>query len=256
MFAPEFALEGGGFRPEYFRELAELEENNFWFKARNKLIIWAIKQFFPHQQSYLEIGCGTGFVLRGVAESFPEARLTGSEIFSTGIPYASNRVPQADLIQMDARAIPYKEHFDLVGAFDVLEHIEEDDEVLSQVYKATRPQGGLMLTVPQHPWLWSQQDEHACHVRRYTRNELRHKVQMAGFEVLYQSSFVSLLLPLMWLSRRFGTVSKDPSQLSELRIGKFLNAALSQAMALEALAIRAGLRFPAGGSLLLVARKN
>lgn len=254
-FSPELALGGAGFRPEYFQELVQLESASFWFRARNRLIIWALNSFFSRQRDYLEIGCGTGFVLNAVADSFPNAKIFGSEIFSAGLAYTAHRVPRANLMQMDARAIPYREHFDVVGAFDVLEHIEEDTEVLGQVYKAVKPQGGLLLTVPQHPWLWSHQDEYACHVRRYTNDELRQKVQAAGFEVLYQTSFVSLLLPLMWMSRRFGTAAKDPEKLSELRSGRLTNTFLGKIMALELAAIRKGLRFPAGGSLLLVGRR-
>lgn len=254
--APELALSGGGFRPEHFRELAELEMGNFWFQARNQLIIWALQRYFPDLRCFLEIGCGTGFVLSGVAAAFQAAKLTGSEIFSAGLPYAAERLPQAELLQMDARTIPYVEHFDVVGAFDVLEHIAEDEQVLHEIHKALHPRGGLILTIPQHPWLWSYQDEYACHVRRYTVTELRKKIAAAGFTILYDTSFVSLLLPMMWLSRRRYSVQNDYNPLSELRISRLANLILGMFMALERRLIQLGVRFPAGGSLLLVARKS
>ena len=90
---------------------------------------------------------------------------------------------------MDARRIPFEREFDVVGAFDVLEHIVEDEDVLGQMFKATRPGGGLLVTVPQHPFLWSASDEHAMHQRRYSRAELRRKV-----ERLVSRSSESLLL--------------------------------------------------------------
>jgi SAM-dependent methyltransferase len=249
-------LSGGGFRAEYFQGLAELEAGNFWFQARNKLIIWALRRFFPDLCRFLEIGCGTGFVLSGVAAAFPTAELTGSEIFSAGLPHATSRVPRAELLQMDARVIPYVEHFDVVGAFDVLEHIVEDEQVLRQIYKTLRPAGGIVLTVPQHPWLWSRQDQLACHVRRYTDAELRFKVAEAGFTVIYDSSFVSLLLPFLWISRRLGQTAEDADPLAELRTSRLTNRFLSSAMTAERLLIRLGVRFSAGGSLLLVARRG
>ena len=64
-----------------------------------------------------------------------------------------------------------------------------------------RPGGGFMATVPQHPALWSLQDEHAHHVRRYTARGLRRKVEAAGFEVVRMTSFVSLLLPMLVAAR-------------------------------------------------------
>jgi len=256
ILAPDLAEQGGGFRPEAFEQLATLEAAHFWFRARNQLIIWALKRFFPEMLRYLEIGCGTGFVLSGVASAFPNTEIAGSEIFSAGLPYATKRAPQAELMQMDARAIPYAEHFDVVAAFDVLEHIEADTQVLSEMHNAVRPGGGMVLTVPQHPWLWSHQDEYACHVRRYVAAELKSKVEDAGFEVFYQNSFVSLLLPLMWASRRLGRAEKESPSMSEVHIGRITNNILASVMALELFAIRNGLRFPGGGSLILVARRT
>lgn len=174
--APELASDGGGFRPESFAELARLEADNFWFRARNKLIIWALRRHFPRMTRYLEIGCGTGSVLSVVSEAYPEARATGSEVFSVGSPHAAKCVEDTELIQMDARQIPYVNEFDVIGAFDVLEHIQEDDTVLLKMYRALKPSGGIAITVPQHPRQWSYQGDYACHVRRYRMGEMREKV--------------------------------------------------------------------------------
>jgi SAM-dependent methyltransferase len=254
-WAPELALAGGGFKPEYFDTLATLEAGNFWFRSRNALITWALKRYFPDLRSFLEIGCGTGFVLSGVAAAFPRAALAGSEVFSEGLTFASRRVKGADFMQMDGRRIPYEEEFDAVGAFDVIEHIEEDEAVLAAMRRAIRPGGGLLLTVPQHPWLWSASDEYACHVRRYTADEIHAKVSNAGLEILRSTSFVSLLLPAMLLSRRRGQNGKAFDPVDEFRIGRFTNRALEAVLRLELALIRAGISLPAGGSRLIVARR-
>lgn len=254
-FAPGLSSDEG-FKDAYFHELVKLEAKNFWFRARNKLILWALRRYFPGTKSLLEIGCGTGFVLSGVAAANPQMKLSGSEISSTGLAYAANRVPGAEVFQMDARAIPFYDEFDVVGAFDVLEHIEEDEVVLGQMHRAIRPGGGILLTVPQHKFLWSHADEHAYHVRRYAAHDLVTKLTAAGFKVERVTSFVSLLLPLMMASRsRRPATGEEYDPLAELRIGGLSNALLEKVMDIERLAIRAGLNFPAGGSLLLVARK-
>ncbi len=98
---------------------------------------------------YLEIGCGTGYVLSGVAQAYPAATVVGTEVFSVGLPYAASRVRSAELLQMDARQIPYVSEFDVIGAFDVLEHIDEDELVLNSMFRALRPGGGIAITVPQ-----------------------------------------------------------------------------------------------------------
>lgn len=254
-FAPESAIATSGFNPEVFSELASLEAGNFWFEARNHLLVWALRRHFPRMQSFLEIGCGTGFVLDGVSKAFPEARMAGSEILSAGLPFAAARLGQAELLQMDARLIPYKEEFEVVGAFDVLEHIEEDEDVLAEIHRALTSGGGAIFTVPQHQWLWSVTDEHACHVRRYRVGELRRKVERAGFRVDLDTSFVSLLLPMMVASRlsRKDALADDPN--AELRLSPVLNRMLLAVMAVERVLIKVGMRFPIGGSGLLVARK-
>lgn len=256
--APELAHNGDGFHPEYFKELARLEAGNFWFQTRNKLIIHALQTYFPDPKSFFEIGCGTGFVLSAIGAAFPNAALTGSEIFIDGLVYAARRLPHAGFFQMDACRIPFESHFDVIGAFDVLEHIKEDQTVLMEIYRALRPGGGVILTVPQHPWLWSRQDEMACHVRRYTRSALIQKVTRAGFEITYITSFISLLLPFMWISRRLrqrGCKIKSFDPLAELKINPFVNWIFGIVMKLERIMIRLGVRFPIGGSLLCVARK-
>lgn len=257
-FAPELASQCSGFQPDYFASLAQLEARNFWFTSRNRLITWALAKHFAPFQSCLEIGCGTGFVLSGMAAAFPGRTYAGSEVYCEGLAFAQQRLPAGtELFQMDARAIPYLAHWDLIAACDVLEHIEDDRLALRQIHQALRPGGGLILTVPQHQWLWSAQDELACHVRRYTRQEMLEKLQAAGFEVLDSRSFVSMLLPIMWLSRkRLKDEASPVDPMNELRLPGWLNTALSATMRIELALIGAGLRFPVGGSLLVCARKR
>jgi SAM-dependent methyltransferase len=256
-FAPELAHQSEGFEADYFGRLSTLEAGNFWFRSRNRIIIWALQRYFPRAKRFLEIGCGTGFVLSGIRNARPELELFGSEIFSAGLSFAAQRLPGVELFQMDARKIPFQDEFDVIGGFDVIEHINDDVEVLSQIHKATTRRGGLLLTVPQHPFLWSQSDDFARHVRRYRARELRDKVRGAGFEVLRITSFVSLLMPLLMLSRfkrRLSDAEFDP--MDEFDISSLTNTSLEKVMDAERILIRAGLSFPFGGSLLLIARRN
>lgn len=255
-YAPDLAYSGGGFKISYFADLAQLEAGHFWFQVRNQLIIWAIKRYCSQVRSFLEIGCGTGYVLSGIAKAYPDVKLQGSEIFTAGLAFAAGRQPTIDFMQMDARDIPFVDEFDAIGAFDVLEHIEEDEQVLVQIHKALNPHGILLITVPQHPWLWSQADSYAHHVRRYTAKELRGKVENAGFQIIRITSFMSLLLPLMFFSRmRQRQLKAEYDPTAELKISVWLNTILKTIFRLEQIIIRFGLSLPAGGSLLLVAKK-
>ena len=244
-----------GFNPDFFARLAEIEDSNFWFRARNELIQWALRNYFPDAKSFFEVGCGTGFVLAGIRESFPRTRLAGSEIFADGLTIAKTRLPNVELYQMDARAIPFECEFDVVGAFDVLEHVIEDANVLAQMFKAAQRGGGLLVTVPQHPFLWSASDQYARHQRRYNCSELRRKVESAGFQIQRITSFNSLLLPLMLWSRLQRKRNHDFQPWHEFEIGTTLNKTLESILKFERMVIKTGASFPAGGSLLLVGRK-
>jgi len=255
-FAPDIAGGGAGFNPAHFAEFARLEADNFWFRARNRLITWAVGRHFGRAKSLLEVGCGTGYVLSGIAAAFPGMRLAGSEAATAGLAFAAARVPHAAFLQMDARRIPFREEFDVAGAFDVIEHIEDDRAVLGELRGAVAPGGGVVLTVPQHPFLWSGHDVSQRHVRRYTARELRDKAVAAGLEVIRMTSFVTLLMPLMLLSRLMRRRAReDYESLAELKVPAWLNLPLERALDLERALIRAGLSLPAGGSLLLVARR-
>ncbi len=255
-YAPEFAHGGGGFKSDHFSALYCSEEANFWFRSRNQVILWAIKKYYPDFHSLLEIGCGTGYVLSGVAKKFPYKNLHGSEIFTEGLRFSSTRLPSVNFVQMDARCIPYVNEFDIIGVFDVLEHIEEDEQVLAQIYSALKPRGVMLLTVPQHPWLWSETDKRACHVRRYIATDLIVKIEAAGFQVLRSTSFVTVLLPAMIVSRFFKRKTEAEEEArAELAISPWLNSLFSSLLRIELAGIRMGLSFPVGGSRLVIARK-
>lgn len=255
--APDLAESSPGYKENFFDELITLEENNFWFRSRNKIIEWAVRSHFPTASTMLEIGCGTGCVLSHLEQRFPNITFTGSEIYSAGAAIAANRVKQAAIIQMDARNIPFYQEFDIVSAFDVLEHIPDADAVLRETYKAVKPGGGLIITVPQHPFLWSQEDEASCHIRRYTAPGLKKSVQDAGFNIVRSTSFVTLLFPLLLaarLAKKKRADNFDP--LAELKKTSKANALLEKLIAADLALIKTGLNLPFGGSLLLIARKT
>lgn len=250
----EDASEHEGFKKEFFKDLYELESKNFWFRNRNRLITWALKRFFPYAKNFLEIGCGTGFVLRGINEAIPQLDLYGSELFDEGLSFARKRLPNTKLMQLDARELQVSETFDVIGAFDVIEHIDEDAQVLEQMYKNCKQ--GIILTVPQHPWLWSHLDEVSCHKRRYTRKELVAKVEAAGFVVKFVSSFVFLLLPIMLLSRLRKRAPNNFDAASELKLPLFVNKLFEAILLFEKILIARCVQLPVGGSLLLIACKS
>jgi len=261
LLAPSLDEVDEGFDLDTFPLLAEVESQHFWFMGRNELIRWLVERHAPEARRALEIGCGTGFALTALREALPSATVAGSELHSRGLVIARTRHGAAvELFQMDARKSCLTDALDLVGAFDVLEHIPEDREVLREIARMLKPGGILVATVPQHTWMWSSADDIALHQRRYRRGELAEKAIDAGLQPFYTSSFVTLAFPLMMVSRVLER--SRPQKLSiaqlcakEYQISHTANAVLLSLCRLEHWLRRSGIPLPFGGSQVLVARR-
>jgi SAM-dependent methyltransferase len=256
-YAPELAHHNADFPRDSFETLYRTEAGHFWFRSRQRILEFLIGKYLPGEAlDFLEVGCGTGFVLTGLAK-FTRLRLVGAEQYIAGLRYARERLPGVELIQLDATRLPFTGAFDAIGAFDVIEHIDDDERALRSFHQALRPAGLLFLNVPQHAWLWSQTDEVAKHKRRYSRQQLAAKVRRAGFEIVHLNSFVFLLLPAMILSRwtQRGRQTPPVAEVCELALPAPVNRFAERVMRIEERMIFSGLSLPWGGSLMAVARK-
>ncbi len=74
-FEPRLSDKNKGFDPQAFEGLFKVEAESFWFRSRNRLILWAIQEYFPNAKKFLEIGCGTGFVLSAIEKTYPQMEL-------------------------------------------------------------------------------------------------------------------------------------------------------------------------------------
>jgi SAM-dependent methyltransferase len=169
---------------------------------------------------------------------------------------AQRRLPDVELVELDVLEPPPRA-FDVVGAFDVLEHVTDDDRAVAGLFATTAPGGGSIVLVPQHPWLWSETDVFARHIRRYTRHELVRKLERAGFRVTTATSFVTTLLPAMIVSRtlRRGAVTNRELE-SQLVPPRPLNVLFEQILEGERRLIEMGVSLPVGGSLLIVGQRD
>jgi SAM-dependent methyltransferase len=203
-------------------KLAALEDTHWWYRERRHLIGKAIRGLPPGRA--LDIGAAAGGNTRVLQAAGWQA--TAMEFEDAGVELARSR--GLDVVQGDARKIPFPDdHFGLLVAYDVLEHIEEDDLVVSEIARVVRPGGRVLIAVPADPRLWSEHDVAVRHVRRYTRPELVALFDTPAFTIDDVRSWNVLLRPAVAIKRR----SSEGSDLQEMP--RFVNAALSVVIKLE-----------------------
>lgn len=253
----------GGYDPWFFEWVARAESKHFWFRARNRVICETVRRLtatFPTGSRILEVGCGTGGILAALREANPRAQVMGMDLHPDALRMAKQRT-DALLVAGDLRQPPFACPFNLVGAFDVLEHLPEDLQALSELRQLLTPGGYLLVTVPAHPELWSYFDVASRHCRRYRVPELREKLAACGLDVIYISEFMGVLYPLAWAKRKLlgGSTKLDREQsrraaARELRVVPVLNALLTRWLGHEASRIAAGHKLRRGTSIIAVAR--
>jgi SAM-dependent methyltransferase len=189
------------------RKLAALEDAHWWYRERRHLLSQAIHGLRPG--TAMDIGAAGGGntrVLRDAGWSVValEYGVEGAQVAAErGLP----------VLRGDATALPVADgSLDLVVAFDVLEHILDDDSAVSEVKRALRPGGTFLIAVPADPRLWSEHDVAVDHVRRYTRPTLTGVLERGGFDVDSMDSWNVLLRPVVAMRRR----SSSGSDLEEL----------------------------------------
>jgi SAM-dependent methyltransferase len=253
--------------PVYFAPLFAAEDRHFWFRARNRAIAALVRQVtapLAAGHRVLEVGCGTGNVLRMLEQLCPHGTVVGMDLLADGLRYARQRTRCA-LVQGDLHMPPFRAPFDVIGVFDVLEHFADDRQVLSDLHRMLVPGGALLVTVPAHPWLWSYFDEAGHHRRRYERAELCGKLVDCGFRIEYHSEYLASILPLVWLRRwrsrlpRARRVAESDRTYAlatdELRIVPGLNALFAAVLSAEARLIARRRALPIGTAILALARR-
>jgi SAM-dependent methyltransferase len=256
-----------GYDPDHFQALFAVEDRHFWFGVRNLALETLIKGLAPHLPPHyhvLEIGCGTGYALRMLKEACSAAAVVvGIDAFEEGLAYARRRT-NVPLVRARIEQPPFIAPFDLIGMFDVLEHIEDDVAALREIRALTKPGSYLVLTVPADMALWSRFDEESRHCRRYGPQELRDRLTGAGFDVEYLTPFMAMLYPVARISRWLSGRAQDLRRrlkmapksvvLSDLTVWPVINGLVGVILRQEVRVLRKRGTLPIGTSLVAVAR--
>jgi 2-polyprenyl-3-methyl-5-hydroxy-6-metoxy-1,4-benzoquinol methylase len=238
------------------RRFYKVEQDHFWFVMRKKKILSFFNKYVRKNDEILEVGAGTGNIAQALMQE--GYKLSVGELHYEGLLYAQS-YGMKNCYQFDIMSPPFEEHFDVVSLFDVLEHIEDDNQALNNIHTMLKQDGRLILTVPAHQWLWNRYDRVEGHFRRYTIADLKKKLQAAGFEVVQARYFFMFILPLLylrtWMKKDDGSAITEQERDKDMRVNPVMNGILKAITYLEFTLCRI-LPNIAGGSIILVAKKQ
>lgn len=234
--------------------LYKFEEKHFWFKVRKNVILDAFTRFINKNENILEIGAGTGNISRMLLSN-GYSNVSVGDIHKKGLEYAKSYGIQNRHL-LDVTQMPFKEHFDVIGLFDVLEHISEDSLVIRNIHKSLKEKGKFILTVPAHMWLWSKGADQS-HKKRYELFEIKELLESNNFKILKAKNFFLSILPLLYLRKLLDKLDnnrQEQKQLTGLEINSFINEILYYVTNLENVLLRC-FSPKVGGSIIAVAEK-
>ena len=239
-----------------YRAHAELEREHWWFVGRRAVVSDVIERHVGTRIGrILDVGCGTGGMLPLLGRF---GGVTGVEPEPFAVEHARRQPVEAEVILGRVpENVPPTADYDLVTAFDVIEHLEDDVSGLRAMVSAARPGASLVLTVPALPWLWSEHDVANGHFRRYRRSDLARVLNEAGLELCHLSSFNAVLFAPIAAVRLAGRLGRNerPGR-SDFDMGlppRPVNRALARLLGGERRLV-SGRGLPIGVSLIAVAR--
>jgi len=229
------------------------EERHWWYRVRREIVLNLladIRKNLGREISILDVGCGAGGLLKELGR-FGNAY--GIDVSEDAVQFGREHGVQH--IQLGSvSAIPYPDnHFDVVCALDVLEHVQHDHAAVNEIRRVLRPGGRAIVSVPAFPSLWGITDVLSYHYRRYRLRPLTVLAMNSGFEIIRATYFNTILFIPIALVRL--TV-----RMLGLRVGSenqsfgFLNELFYRLFHMETMFLKY-MNLPFGISILMIAQK-
>lgn len=243
-------------RKEEYANLAS-REYFYWWNIGRRLILRSVlgRHIKTNRSLILDVGCGSGGNILFLKNFGPVVGLDASD---TALSFCRDKGFQ-ELVLGDAQKnISYSNnHFNVVSAFDVLEHLPDDLGALKEMSRVCSPGGLVFVTVPALPFLWGPHDEYLGHQRRYTKKKLKKDFTRLGLDVLEASYFVMPAIPFIVTRRYLEKISKKNTQSHsfDVILPFWLNSTLIGWLKVERFLLNL---FPLafGSSLYVIARKK
>ena len=240
-------------RHDELQVMLSSDDRHWWYRGRRRVLRAALDRIVLQPGArLLDAGCGSGRTLDELARY---GRVAGVDANPGAVELARRR-GHRDVGIARVEELPFRaESFDVVTCLDVVEHTPDDRATLAELRRVTREGGVLLVTVPAYQSLWSWHDVVNLHFRRYDSASLRAVARAAGWEVVGDTHFNSVLLPATAVVR-VAQRHRRTHERSDLELTPAaLNGVLELPLRLEARLVAAGVRLPAGLSLLATLRR-
>lgn len=238
----------------------KVERRHFWHVSRRELIHMIIRDLLKDRNnsgSMIELGCGNGSVARYLEEK--KISVEGGDGSLDCLRMCRQKTKMA-LYHIDCNRTPFPdETYDVVGAFDLLEHLENEDVALKEINRVCKKGGLAIITVPAKKCLWSNFDIFFGHKKRYEKEELAKAVTAAGFTIKRITYFMAIIFPIIWAMRCFFGRKRYRKEefWSNFQLTKtipVLNEVILCITAIEKILLKKA-NLPFGASLICVAQK-
>lgn len=238
----------------YTGEASNSEANGFWARERANCIHDLLEA--NGAKTLWEIGAGNGNAAIPLRDWGIEV-LPIEPLRSGALTLSKNGFPT---FQATLENLEFPDNsIEAIGAFDVLEHLEDPAIILREIHRVLTPGGFFVCSVPAYQWLFSDFDLSIGHYRRYSRKSLSALLNSSNFRITHESALFAFLLIPAFLLRRVPYLLGRRANLFE--VSKSVGGNSSIVNKLEWILsgvnrVERGMRFPFGLTLLCVARKS
>ncbi len=246
-------------RDEFYDEFTTLVDWHWWYIGRKKIVLKQIKKYFNTEgASILDIGCGPGGMLNDL-QAF--GKVFGIDSSFKSIKFCREK-SYLNTCNSNVENLPFEDSsFSAVLMLDVLEHVNNDKEVLDEAVRVCKPGGLIFLTVPAFQFLWGNIDIVTHHKRRYTVNDLKMLAETSGLHIVKASYFNFFLFPFIAAVRimerfMFKKFQGEAPVKSDFAFNKpgIVNQLLAAVFAVES-RLLSSFDFPVGVSIIFLLRK-
>lgn len=242
-----------------YEKAALLKEKHWWFLGRRAIIEALLNRYFTNRRmKILDVGCGVGANYSLLSDF---GKVFGIDSNQKAINIC-RKIGYFRLIKCDANSLPFEdESFDLIACLDLLEHVPDDQNVLSELARITKKNGYLLATIPAFPFLWGENDIATHHYRRYSGKTIKEKIEKMGYNIVKISYFNFILFfpYLIWfIYKKISGIfrkKKHARSMLDTNIPLFLNKLFYSLFSIESKLLNR-FNFPFGISLICLAIKK